>query len=1100
VTGPVGELSQRIAALSPEQRALLAARLQAGGIGALEPAKIPRRRQAGPVPLSFAQQRLWFLQQLEPASAAYNIPVAYRLKGVLDVVALERALEALVGRHEVLRTTFADAEDAPVQVVAPTARVTLPVVDLSASRDPEREARRAAAAEARAAFDLERGPVLRCKLLRLAPCDHVLVLTVHHIASDGWSMGVLLRELGALYREAVTGAASSLRELPVQYPDYAVWQREQFRRDRLGLQLDYWKHRLAGAPTILELPTDRPRPAVASGRSTKATIVLPAALARDLEALSRGEGATLFMTLLAAFKLLLARYSGQTDIVVGTPVAGRSHTELESLIGCFLNTLVLRTDLAGGPTFRELLGRVRETAVGAYAHQDLPFERLVEELQPARSLGHNPLFQVMFQAGNTPGGSLKLEGLEVSRARTGGGVGSKFYLSLRVRQRPDGLACICAANADLYDAETLSHLLEQFGMLLQQVVAQPDASIESYSLVTERARAMLPDPGAPLEEPRYPPLLATIRRTAAARESRTAIEQAGRCWTYGDLMARVDALTGQLAAVGVAPGEVVAVSGRSSFGLVAAMLAVIARGAVLLPISPDLPDQRKRLMLHEAGGRLVLQVGTPERPWAADLPQGRVVQLTPTGEPEGAAVAPVAIQDHSPAPNDPAYVFFTSGTTGTPKAVLGVHKGISHFLAWQSRTFAAGPADRCAQLTNISFDVVLRDILMPLWSGATLCLPPADLPPERVIPWLADERITLVHTVPSLSQAWLIAAPERSVPALRWVFSAGEPLTDALVRQWRRVASPRCGIVNLYGPTETTMVKCWYHVPDEVLPGVQPVGESLPDSEVLVLSAGNRVCGVNEVGEIVLRTPFRTRGYLNAAEAQQRQFVVNPFRDDADDLLYRTGDLGRRRPDGSLMVLARLDQQVKIRGVRIEPEEVTAVLARHERVSACAVVARAGEGGEPFLVAYVVARDGGATAGELRAFLAEHLPAALVPSAFVRLERMPLTPNGKLDRRALPSPEAADAAAPRPYVAPRTPIERLLAGIWAEVLGVPRVGVDDDFFELGGHSLGATRIIARARTALGAELPLRSFFETPTVAGLSLAIARQMMADAGGAA
>jgi hypothetical protein len=350
VTGPVGELSQRIAALSPEQRALLAARLQAGGIGALEPAKIPRRRQAGPVPLSFAQQRLWFLQQLEPASAAYNIPVAYRLKGVLDVVALERALEALVGRHEVLRTTFADAEDAPVQVVAPTARVTLPVVDLSASRDPEREARRAAAAEARAAFDLERGPVLRCKLLRLAPCDHVLVLTVHHIASDGWSMGVLLRELGALYREAVTGAAASLRELPVQYPDYAVWQREQFRRDRLGLQLDYWKHRLAGAPTILELPTDRPRPAVASGRSTKATIVLPAALARDLEALSRGEGATLFMTLLAAFKLLLARYSGQTDIVVGTPVAGRSHTELESLIGCFLNTLVLRTDLAGGPT------------------------------------------------------------------------------------------------------------------------------------------------------------------------------------------------------------------------------------------------------------------------------------------------------------------------------------------------------------------------------------------------------------------------------------------------------------------------------------------------------------------------------------------------------------------------------------------------------------------------------------------------------------------------------------------------------------------------------------------------------------------------------
>jgi acyl-coenzyme A synthetase/AMP-(fatty) acid ligase len=428
--------------------------------------------------------------------------------------------------------------------------------------------------------------------------------------------------------------------------------------------------------------------------------------------------------------------------------------------------------------------------------------------------------------------------------------------------------------------------------------------------------------------------------------------------------------------------------------------------------------------------------------------------------------------------------------------VLGVHKGLSHFLAWQSRTFAVGSADRCAQLTNISFDVVLRDVLMPLWSGATLCLPPAELPSDRVLAWLGSEEITVVHAVPSLAQAWLTQAPaELSLPSLRWVFSAGEPLTDALVLRWRRAASQGRGIVNLYGPTETTMVKCFYMVPEEVLPGVQPVGQSLPESQALVLTATNRLCGVNEVGEIVLRTPFRTRGYINAADAQERQFLANPFGSDPRDVLYRTGDLGRYDPDGNLTVLARLDQQVKIRGVRIEPEEITAVLSRHPAVAACAVVARGDDGDEPTLVAYVVVSNEQVGAAELRAFVAEHLPTALVPSTFVFLDRLPVTPNGKLDRRALPAPEVG--AFEQPYIAPRTPIESLLAGMWAEVLGVPRVGVHDDFFGLGGHSLRATQIIARARAAFRVELPLRSLFETPTVAGLSLTVAQRLLEESG---
>jgi amino acid adenylation domain-containing protein len=1097
----VRELSERIAALSPEQRALLAARLQSSGVGALDPGRIPRRAHAAAAPLSFAQQRLWFLQRLEPGSAAYNIPFAAKLTGVLDVVAMQRALQTIVDRHESLRTTFAEKDDAPVQVVAGSAGVPLPVVDLSRTSEPERELRRLAGKEARAPFDLERGPLLRGQLLRLAPEEHVLLLTVHHIVSDGWSMGVLLKELAALYRAGVTGEPARLPELPLQYADYAVWQRRQLASDKPGRQLAYWKQRLAGAPAVLELPTDRPRSAASSGRAARATRALPKRLTDDLKELSRREGATLFMTLLAAFKILLARYSGQEDIVVGTPIAGRTHTELEGLIGCFLNTLVLRTDLSGEPTFKELVARVRETALGAYANQELPFERLVEELQPARSLGHNPLFQVLFQAGNTPGGGLKLHGLGVGRVKSGG-IGAKFDLSFRIRERPTGLSCICAGNADLFGPDTLAHLLDQFCGLLDQVVASPDRSIRTYSLVTDRSRTLLPDPRVALAEPAYPLVVEACRRVAMEAPSRTAIEQAGRCWTYGELAASVDVLARRLAANGLPQGGVAAVSGPPSFGLVTAMLGILASGGVMLPIATDLPVHRKRLMLREARARVLIQVGDTDDAWARDLTPDAALRICEhTGRAEGAppsarngAVAPRP----APGADDPAYIFFTSGTTGTPKGVLGVHKGLSHFLAWQSQTFEVGSADRCAQLTSISFDVVLRDVLMPLWSGATLCLPPAELPSDRVLAWLRGEAITVVHAVPSLAQAWLAQAPpELSLPSLRWIFSAGEPLTDAVVNRWRRLVSRECGVINLYGPTETTMVKCSYRVPDEVVPGVQPVGEPLPQSQALVLTASNRLCGVNELGEIVLRTPFRTRGYINVAEAQERQFFANPFGSDPGDVLYRTGDLGRYRPDGSLMVLARLDEQVKIRGVRIEPDEVTAVLARQPAVTSCAVVARGHHGDDPTLVAYVVASKDPVGAAELRAFLAEHLPTAMVPSSFVFLDRLPLTPNGKLDRRALPAPEERAGALEQSYVGPRTPIESLLAGMWAEVLGVPRVGVHDDFFGLGGHSLKASQIIARARATFRVELPLRSLFETPTVAGLSLTVARRLLEESG---
>jgi amino acid adenylation domain-containing protein len=1091
----------RSAELALEQRALMALRSLERDPKGLEIPRIPRRSEAGWAPLSFAQQRLWFLQRLEPGSPAYNMPGATRFIGPLDVAALRHALQIIMERHEALRTTIADGVDGPVQTVQPCPDFPLPVTDLSSlpGNEREAEARRLAMGAAKVAFDLAKDPLLRAQVLRLADREHVFLLTLHHIASDAWSLGVLYRELAALYEAFVTGKPCPLPELPIQYADFGVWQRRRMESDALQRQLAYWKRQLECAPPILELPGDRPRPATSSYRGAEASLLLPGSLRGGLGALSRKEGGTIFMTLLAGFQLLLARWSGQSDVVVGAPIAGRTHVELEGLIGCFLNTLVMRTSLSGNPSFRELLARVRETALEAYTNQELPFERLVEELQPERSLNYNPLFQVLFQVENTGRGDLELHGLE---AREFGrfGFSAKFDLTLRVQETAAGLCCICKYSEDLFSRETATHLLEQYQALLEQVVASPESPVRSYSLLTPRSRPLVPDPHTTLPTSRYPVVTEAVSRVVREGPGRPAIEQGGRIWTYGELGAAVDALAAALRARGVARGSVVAVTGASSFGLVTGMLAVLAAGGVMLPIASDLPELRQRLMLQEARASHLLQVGDgpANGDWIRDL--GAMV-VVPVDERTGKVAGAGAESWHpdpgglpAPAEDDPAYIFFTSGTTGTPRGVLGVHRGIGHFLDWQRTTFGIAPGDRCGQLTTISFDVVLRDLLLPLWSGATLCLPPKELPPDRVLAWLASEAVSVVHVVPSLAHAWLEHAPPGlSLPSLRWLFFAGEPLTDMLIRAWREVV-PECGVVNLYGPTETTMAKCCYRVPQELLPGVQPVGGPLPQCQALVLSEENRLCGVNEPGEIVLRTPFMTRGYINDSREQGERFIANPFGSDPGDLAYRTGDLGRYRPDGTLMVLGRLDHQIKIRGVRIEPEEVTAVLSRHPQVRACAVIGRELDAQPMALVAYVVAGQGETGGAALRRYLAERLPAPLVPSAFVFLERLPLTPNGKLDHHGLPVPEAADRQEVDDHGAPRTPLEEAVARMWGEVLGLARVGVHDDFFGLGGHSLLATRIVARVRTAFGVELPLRTLFEAPTVAGLAVVIAQRLLA------
>lgn len=1063
---------------------------------ALQAPPIQRTSRPERLPLSFAQHRLWFLNQLEPNSSAYHIPVAIRLQGKLDVSALERGLNEIIRRHESLRTTFIALDGQPFQVIAPSLRLELPIIDLSALPAAERQAqaRCLATGQALRPFDLAHGPLLRAALVHLDEAEHTLLLSMHHIVSDGWSFSVLIREMASLYRTFSAGQSSPLPELPIQYGDYTLWQREWLQGPVLEAQLAYWKQQLAGSPPALEFSADNVQSEIAGPVGESQSRVLSESLAQALKALSRQEGVTLFMVLLAAFKTWLCRHTGQTDLVLGTAIANRTRAETEALIGLLLNTLPLRTKLDDNPSFRTLLRRVREVTLDAHAHQDLPFEKLVEEIAPERDLNRHPLFDIMLNMINTPGMTLDIPGVQAAIEEPAEAA-PKFALTLYVEDQGSGLRLQAVYRRTRFSAERVALLLDQLEHLLEQIVLAPEKTIHSFSLVTARSRPLLPDPSDALAEPHYEPITATLLGWANRSPDQVAIWENECAWTYGQLAEVAQALAKVLLTQGLERGETVAVFGPRSPGLVAGMLAVFMSGGVLLTLDPALPVKRRRLMLEQARAKFLLHIG-PGRPedtgmhgpvqaLQVDAETGRCINSA-----QEQAGPTIALPDLTG--DDAAYVFFTSGTTGVPKGVLGCHKGLAHFLHWQRETFAIGPQDRCAQLTALSFDVLLRDILTPLASGATLCLPPQAEDPSstHILPWLEREGITAAHTVPAIAHVWLAHVPPgASLRCLRWLFLAGEPLMDALVRRWRE-AFPHSGdLVNLYGPTETTLAKCFYIVPAHVAPGVQPVGRPLPETQALVMNEEGIQCGIGEPGEIILRTPFRSLGYINAPDEQRRRFVVNPFRQDGRDLLYHTGDRGRLRADGVLEILGRTDDQVKVRGVRVEPAEVTAALARHPAVKSCTVIARQDKQGQNALAAYVVTLGQGPIArAELRAYLSSELAAVMVPSVFVFLDQLPLGPNGKVDRSALPAPDDAGPAGEGAFVPPRTPTEELLAGIWMQVLDAERVGVHDNFFDLGGHSLLATQVVSRIREIFQVEFPLSRLFEAVTIAQLAEAI------------
>jgi amino acid adenylation domain-containing protein len=1049
---------------------------ESGGGELQTPPLIPTPR-GGHLPLSFAQQRLWFLDQLEPGSAAYNIPAAVRLRGALDVDALRRSLDAVAARHESLRTTFCEVNGEPVQLIHEAAEVALPVIDMSHLPEREREAKAKNAAKAEAAlpFDLSRGPLLRAGLLRLAEAEHVLLLTMHHIISDGWSVGVLVNEVSRAYEAFAGGGEPSPSELPVQYADYAAWQRGWMTGDVVEGQLAYWRSQLAGAQAALDLPTDRPRPAVQTFNGATHRFMLPKELSGELQRLSRQEGVTLFMTLLAAFQTLLYRYTSQEDISVGAPVAGRTRVETEGLIGFFVNTLVMRARLDEGMTFRELLEQVRRASLSAYAHQDVPFERLVGELHPERDLSRTPLFQVMFSLQNAPEQAIELPGLRLSHLVADGGA-SKYDLTLAIEVEPEGLFAMLEYNADLFDAQTVERMAGHYARLLEAATEAPDLGLSELRLMPDaELRQLTHDWNETATAYSSDKCFHHLFEGQAARTpDSTAVTFEGESLSYRELNERANRLARRLLALGVGADSLVGVCVERSVEMVVALLGVMKAGGAYVPLDPSYPQERLAFMLEDSAARVLV---TQRRLLGALPAVGAQVLCLDDAQEDGDGTN----LDVHVMPWQVAYTIYTSGSTGRPKGVQVPHRALTNFLETMRDEPGMGDSDVLVAVTSLSFDIAALELYLPLTLGARLVLASRDEASDaRLLSrLLSDSGATVMQATPStwsmlLDSGWRA----QGLKAL----CGGEALPKELAS---RLVESGARLWNMYGPTETTI---WSSAEEVSASDIITIGRPIANTRLYVVDERMRPAPVGVSGELLIGGDGLARGYLKRPALTAEKFIPDPFSGEAGARLYRTGDVARRLADGRVECMGRNDEQVKIRGHRIELGEVEAALESHPQVGR-AVAAAKGAGGGRRLVAYVVCAAGAEVPGaaELRGHVRARLPEYMAPSAFVVLDALPLTPNGKVDRKGLPEPEVSGPAE-ESYVAPRNSVEEVLCAIWAEVLGVERVGVEDNFFDLGGHSLLVTQAASRVRSAFGVELPPRKFFEAPTVAAMAGAL------------
>ncbi|WP_147486104.1 non-ribosomal peptide synthetase, partial [Burkholderia pseudomallei] len=1052
-------------------------------------AAIPKAARGEPAPMSFAQQRLWFLARMGGLGDAYHMPIAVRLRGALDVDALQRALSRIVSRHDALRTTFALEGEQPVQRVHADdgAGLRLRIDDLRGCADAGARRARILAGQASEPFDLARGPLVRGALVREADDVHTLCVTIHHIVSDGWSIDVFCRELSELYRAFAGGQPDPLPPLPVQYADYAAWQQRGIGGAALHAQAEYWRDALAGAPTLLELPTDRPRPPQPDYAGATVGLALDAPLTAGLRALARRHGATLFMTVFAAWSVLLSRLSRQTDVVIGTPSANRGHAQIEGLIGFFVNTIALRVDLDGAPTVAELLARVKARTLAAQQHQDIPFEHVVERVQPARSLSHSPVFQAMFAWQHASRGEMRLEGLRAEPLDDAARTIAKFDLTLSLRESGDAIDGGLEYASALFERATIERFAGYLRRLLEGMVADDTQRVDALPMLSRDERRDLIERRNATARP-YPANSGVHRlfeAQAARTPDATAIVDGATTLDYRALDARANRIAHALAHAGVRAGDRVALHLEPSIGLVAAQLAVLKLGAAYVPVDVGNPPARKAFVAQDSGARLVLGDAVLDWPAAAGVPQRDLAVLLAGPWPSDApARAPQCGGD------TPAYVMYTSGSSGQPKGVLVTHRGIAR-LAVNSGYATFDASDRFAFASNPAFDASTFEVWTALLNGASIGIVKRDdlLDLGALAGKLSSIGVTCLFLTTALFNRCVSFDPAMFA-RLRCVISGGERADPAVYRKVMEAGPPR-HLLNAYGPTETTtFAAVWEAEPRTLAAQAAPIGRPIGNTSVYVLDAYGAPVPVGVTGEIHIGGPGVAQGYLNRPALSAERFVRDPFVG-GDARMYRTGDLGRWRPDGMLDCIGRADFQVKIRGFRIELGEIEACLLEHGALAQAAVLARddGGDGGKT-LVAYYVPRAGhedGAPA--LRAHLAARLPEYMVPAAYVRLPAMPLTPNGKLERRALPAPDERSYVR-RDYAAPQGEIETTLARIWAELFGIERVGRHDGFFELGGHSLLAVRMVARVHDVLGVEVPLRALFADPVLHVFASAVAR----------
>lgn len=1043
----------------------------------------PLRHGHGPNLLSFAQERLWFLDQLEPGKAIYNMPAALRLQGHLDAQALERTLQLLVERHEVFRTSFVEVQGEPRQVIAGQVELLVPYIDLRsmAAQRQEDVVRDLIWQEGHAPFALSCAPLLRCKLLRLAEQEHVMLLNMHHIISDGWSINILVREVAQCYTGFVQGDDNQavLPTLPIHYADYALWQREWLQGEILERQLAYWKQQLAGELPVLALPTDHPRPALQSYRGANLRFSLSEELSRGVQYISQRNGVTLFMTLLAVFQTLLARYAGQQEVLVGTPIAGRQQQELESVIGLFVNTLVLRSDLSGAPSFVELLQRVREVALQAYAHQDVPFEKLVEELQPQRDLSRHPLFQVMFILHNQPSMSAQVPGLQVSTLAAESGT-AKFDLTLELTEFPSGLEGVLEYNTDLYGEASMRRLLGHFEMLLQAAVSHPDCCIWHLPLLTEteQQQILLDWNVANLQALQERGSHRLFEQQVAQTPDAIAVVDGEHVVSYQQLNMRANQLAHRLHRLGVGPEVLVGVCLQRSVALVVALLAVWKAGGAYVPLDPTYPCERLAFALQDTSASLVLtQTALSERLPAHQAQLLCLDELWPNlqdEEKENLGVEGSAQQL--------AYVIYTSGSTGTPKGVMISQRGLCNYLHWASQYYDVAAGNGSVVHSSLAFDLTVTSLFPALLHGKQVVL----LPEEQAVEHLAEtirqgQRFSLLKITPAhLELLNQLVLPEELAASANALVIGGEALHAQSVEVWRRYA-PATRLINEYGPTETVVGCCIYEVAaEDARTGDIPIGRPIDNTALYVLDGYLQPVPVGVVGELYLAGAGLARGYLKRPEVTAERFLANPF-GEAGSRFYKTGDLVCWRADGTLQYVGRSDSQVKIRGFRIELGEVESVLSQHPALREVVVVVRGEPSEHQSLIAYMVAEEAvQVTMAELRKFLQERLPDYMLPARFVLLDQLPLTPSGKVDRRALSVLEVS-AVASTHSLGPRDMVEMQLMLLWQDLLGISNLSVTDNFFSIGGHSLLAARLIVQIERHFQKKLPLVTLFQAGTI-------------------